>query len=46
MLMAHTCNPCYSGCRDQEDGGLKLDQGNRFRDLISKKIHHKKEPVE
>jgi hypothetical protein len=28
MLMAHTCNPCSSGVRDQEDHGTKPAQGN------------------
>jgi hypothetical protein len=26
--MAHTCNPCSSGVRDQEDHGTKPAQGN------------------
>jgi hypothetical protein len=29
-LMAHTCNPNYSGGRDQENWGLKLSQGKEF----------------
>jgi hypothetical protein len=36
-LVAHTCNPSYSGDRDQEDHGLKPAQANSLRDLILKK---------
>jgi hypothetical protein len=35
-LVAHTCNPSYSGGRDQEDHSLKPTQGNHLRDPISK----------
>jgi hypothetical protein len=35
-LVAHTCNPSYSGCRDQEDQGLKPAQANSSWDPISK----------
>jgi hypothetical protein len=28
MPVAHTCNPSYSGGRDQEDCGLKPDREN------------------
>jgi hypothetical protein len=28
VLVAHACNPGYSGCRKQEDQGLKLVQTN------------------
>jgi hypothetical protein len=34
MLVAHTCNPSYSGGRDQEDGGSA--QAKSSRDTISK----------
>jgi hypothetical protein len=34
--VAHACNPCYSGGRDQEDCSLKPAQGNSSRDFISK----------
>jgi hypothetical protein len=27
-MVAHTCNPSYSGSRDQEDPGLKPAQAN------------------
>jgi hypothetical protein len=27
--VAHTCNPSYSGCRDQEDCGSKSARANR-----------------
>jgi hypothetical protein len=36
VLVAHTCNPSYSGGRDQEDHGLKLAQGNSLQDPILK----------
>jgi hypothetical protein len=35
--VAHTCNPSYSGGRDQEDPGLKPVRGNSSGDPISKK---------
>jgi hypothetical protein len=35
--VAHTCNPSYSGGRDQEDRGLKPAQANSLRDPILKK---------
>jgi hypothetical protein len=34
---AHTCNPSYSGGRDQEDCSSKPVQENSSRDPISKK---------
>jgi hypothetical protein len=34
--VAHTCNPSYSGGRDQEDCGLKPARANSSRDSISK----------
>jgi hypothetical protein len=37
VLVAHACNPSYSGGRDQEDRGSKSDQTNSFRNPISKK---------
>jgi hypothetical protein len=37
VLVAHTCNPSYSGGRDQEDGSSKLTQTNSLRDPIMKK---------
>jgi hypothetical protein len=37
-LVAHACNPSYSGGRDQEDHSSKLAQANSLRDPISK-IH-------
>jgi hypothetical protein len=40
--MAHSCNPGYSGGRDQEDLSLKLAWGNSLRDIILKKKSHKK----
>jgi hypothetical protein len=39
--VAHTCNPGYSGGRDQEDQGLKPDRGNSSKDPILKKTLHK-----
>jgi hypothetical protein len=47
VLVEHTCNPSYSGGRDQED--RKPAQANSSQDPISKKkkkIHHKKGLVE
>jgi hypothetical protein len=41
-LIAHACNPSYSGGRDQEDCGSKPAQANSFRNPISKKILRKK----
>jgi hypothetical protein len=32
-LLAHACNPSYSGSRDQEDQGLKPAQGKQFMRL-------------
>jgi hypothetical protein len=34
VLMAHTCNPTYSGSRDHEDRGSKSAQRNSSRDPI------------
>jgi hypothetical protein len=36
-MVAHTCNPSYSGDRDQEDHGLKPAQENSSQDPILKK---------
>jgi hypothetical protein len=36
VLVAHTCNPSYSGGRDQEDHGSKPAQANSVRDPILK----------
>jgi hypothetical protein len=41
-LVAHTCNPSYTGGRDQEDHGLKTAQANSLQDPILKKTLHKK----
>jgi hypothetical protein len=41
--MAHTCNPSYSGGRDQEDQGLKPAKAKIVCEIIAlKKKHHKK----
>jgi hypothetical protein len=37
VMVAHTCNPSYSGDRDQEDHGLKPAQENSSQDPILKK---------
>jgi hypothetical protein len=37
VLVAHTCNPSYSGGRDQEDQGSKPALANSSQDLSSKK---------
>jgi hypothetical protein len=42
VLVAHTCNPRYSGGRDQEDHGLKPAQANSSRDPILKNPSQKK----
>jgi hypothetical protein len=42
VLVAHTCNPSYSGDRDQEDHGLKPDQANSLQASISKHPSPKK----
>jgi hypothetical protein len=36
MPVAHTCNPSYTGGRDQEDHGLKPAQANSLKDPILK----------
>jgi hypothetical protein len=41
-LVAHTCNPTYSGGRDQEDHGSKPAWANSLRDPILKKPHYKR----
>jgi hypothetical protein len=38
VSVAHTCNPSYSGDRDQEACGLKPAQANSLRDPFLKKI--------
>jgi hypothetical protein len=40
--VAHACNPCYTGGRDQKDHGLKPAQANSFQDLFLKKPIAKK----
>jgi hypothetical protein len=39
-LVAHTCNPSYSGGRNQEDHSSKPAQANNSRDPISKNPSH------
>jgi hypothetical protein len=41
VLVAHTCNPRYSGGRDQEDCSSKPTQANSSRDPILKKANTK-----
>jgi hypothetical protein len=41
-LVAHACNPSYSGGRDQEDCGSKPAWENSSKDPISKKPFTKK----
>jgi hypothetical protein len=36
VLVAHACNPSYSGGRDQENHGLKTARANSSQDCISK----------
>jgi hypothetical protein len=40
-LVAHACNPSYSGGTDQEDRSLKPAQANSH-ETLSRKIHHTK----
>jgi hypothetical protein len=42
MLVAHACNPSYSGGSDQEDSGLKPALAKSSQDSILKKTQHKK----
>jgi hypothetical protein len=37
----HTCNPSYSGGRDQKENGLKPAWGNSSQDTISKILNIK-----
>jgi hypothetical protein len=37
VLVAHACNPSYSGDKDQKDCDVKLAQENSSQDPISKK---------
>jgi hypothetical protein len=36
VLVAHACNPSYSGSREQEDHGSKPAQANSLQDTILK----------
>jgi hypothetical protein len=45
-LVAHTCNPSYSGHRDQEDSSLKPPQANSSQDPILKKKSITKKALE
>jgi hypothetical protein len=40
--LVHTCNPNYSGGRDQEDPGSKPAQANKLQDPISNKTKQNK----
>jgi hypothetical protein len=44
VLVAHTCNPGYSGGRDQEDYSSKPAQENRSLDPISKQNNNNRKP--
>jgi hypothetical protein len=46
VLVAHTCNPSYSGGSDQEDWGLKPAPDKQFSKLNLEKTHHKKGVME
>jgi hypothetical protein len=46
VLVAHTCNPSYSGGRDQENLDSKPAQANSFPKSWKKKKNHKKGLVE
>jgi hypothetical protein len=41
VLVAHACNPSYSGGRDQEDLGSKPAQANSSRDYVENTGHIK-----
>jgi hypothetical protein len=45
-VVAHTCNPSYSGGRDQENPGSKPAQANSSRDPILKIPNIKKALIE
>jgi hypothetical protein len=45
-LVTHACKPSYSGGTDQEDHSFEPAWANSSRDLISKKVHHRKGLVE
>jgi hypothetical protein len=45
VLVAHACNPTYSGGRDQEDCDSKPAQA-KVRETLSQKSFHKKGLVE
>jgi hypothetical protein len=40
--VVHTCNPSYSGDKDQEDHSLKPAQANRLQDPVLKNSFTKK----
>jgi hypothetical protein len=42
VLVAHTCDPSYSGGRDQEDCGLKPTRAKEFTRPYLEKIHRRK----
>jgi hypothetical protein len=39
VLVAHNCNPSYSGSRDQEDHSLRPALANSWRDPILKMLN-------
>jgi hypothetical protein len=41
-LVAHACNPSFSGGRDQEDHSSKPSPGKQFRRPYLKNTHHTK----
>jgi hypothetical protein len=46
-LVAHACNPSYSGNRDHEDCGLRPAEANSSQDPISKILNtHKRRLTE
>jgi hypothetical protein len=45
-LVAHTYNPTYLGCRNQEDLGLKPSWANSSARSYLENTHHKKGLVE
>jgi hypothetical protein len=45
-MVAHSCNPSYSGDGDEEDHSSKPAPGKQFPRPYLKKRHHKKGLVE
>jgi hypothetical protein len=44
--VAHTCNPSFSGGRNQVDRSSKSNQANNLRDYLEKTLHTKKKKAD